>query len=199
MAISLVKGQKINLAKEDGTQLQIVQVGVNWGAIEKKSLFGKKSVAVDLDASVGLFSANGELKDVIYFGQLESRCASVRHSGDDRVGDVGGDDDQDNEVITIDLDAVPAEIHHVAVVLNSFKKQDFADIPHAGVRIFDGRAKTEFATFDVSNDSSFAGKVSMVLANVYRHNGAWKFRSIGEATSDQDLKSTLRTFAARYI
>ncbi len=40
MAISLVKGQKINLKKDNGSTLQNICVGVNWGAIEKKGWFG---------------------------------------------------------------------------------------------------------------------------------------------------------------
>ena len=40
MAISLVKGQKINLKKEDGSNLTSFCVGANWGIIEKKGFFG---------------------------------------------------------------------------------------------------------------------------------------------------------------
>ena len=40
MAIDLQKGQRINLKKENGSDLQNVCVGVNWGVIEKKGWFG---------------------------------------------------------------------------------------------------------------------------------------------------------------
>lgn len=36
MAISLVKGQKISLKKEDGSSLSNFCVGANWGVIVKK-------------------------------------------------------------------------------------------------------------------------------------------------------------------
>ena len=43
MAINLEKGQRINLEKSNGTKLQNICVGVNWGAIEKRdSLVQKK-------------------------------------------------------------------------------------------------------------------------------------------------------------
>ena len=42
MAISLSKGQKIDLTKSNGETLTNFYVGVNWGAIvtEKKSIWG---------------------------------------------------------------------------------------------------------------------------------------------------------------
>ena len=55
MAINLEKGQRINLEKSNGTKLQNICVGVNWGAIEKKGFFGTKKEAVDLDASCAVY------------------------------------------------------------------------------------------------------------------------------------------------
>jgi len=69
MAISLEKGQRINLEKGNGSKLQNICVGINWGAIEKKGLFGFGTIkeAVDLDASCALFNEAKQLEDVIYF------------------------------------------------------------------------------------------------------------------------------------
>lgn len=38
MAIRLEKGQRINLEKSNGSKLENICVGVNWGAIKKKKL-----------------------------------------------------------------------------------------------------------------------------------------------------------------
>lgn len=201
MAINLSKGQRISLEKQDGGALDYIEIGVNWGAIEKKGLFGgKKHVAVDLDASVGMFDAQGKLVDTIYFGKLKSSCGSIQHSGDDRVGDTDGDDGQDNEVIQIDLKRVPTNVDTLALVLNSFSMQNFGDIPFAGIRIHDGKAGTGnvFATFDVANDPSFSGRVSMIMGSVYRHNDSWKFRSIGAAITEKKLQDSLGAFARDY-
>lgn len=203
MAINLSKGQRISLEKSDGDTLNYIELGVNWGAIEKKGLlgFGKRHVAVDLDASIGMFDAQGTLVDAVWFNKLRSQCGSIQHSGDDRVGDVNGDDGQDNEVIQIDLKAVPPQVETLALVLNSFTMQNFGEIPFAGVRIHEGKngKGSVFATFDIANDPSFAGRVSMILGSVYRHNGSWKFRSIGEAIPEQQLQATLEAFARDYI
>lgn len=202
MAISLQKGQRISLEK-NGKGIEKLCVGVNWGAIEKKSLFGsKKFEAVDLDASVGLFNAQKERVDIVYFGQKKSKCGSVNHSGDDLVGDTGGDDGLDNEVITVDLGSVPGSVDQIVFVLNSFRGQDFADIPFASIRIYEGtpgRVDNVIATFDIANDATFKGKVSMIMGKLYRHGSEWKFTTFGESTDDKRLEQTLTTVAARYL
>ncbi|MDQ7090444.1 MAG: TerD family protein [Methylococcales bacterium] len=202
MAISLQKGQRISLAK-GGNSLERICIGVNWGAIEKKSLFGKmKKVAVDLDASVGLFAENKQLMDIVYFGQLASKCGSIQHSGDDLTGDMEGDDGLDNEVIVVDLTRIPKTIHQVVFVLNSFQGQDFASIPFASIRIYEGtpeRVDEIIATFDIANDATFSGKVSMIMGKLYRHSGAWKFTSIGDSTADKKLEQTLNTVSKQYL
>jgi len=40
MAIRLEKGQRINLEKSNGSKLENICVGVNWGAIKKKNWLG---------------------------------------------------------------------------------------------------------------------------------------------------------------
>ncbi len=203
MTISLQKGQRISLAKSNGAELRRLCVGVNWGAIEKRGLFGgKKMEAVDLDASVGVFDQQGKLIEVVYFGNLASKCRGITHSGDDLTGDVGGDDGLDNEVISVDLTKLNPSAHQLAFVLNSFRGQDFKDIPFASVRIYEGTptsVEEVFATFDVANDSTFAGKVSMIMGKLYKHNSGWKFNSIGQPTADNKLENTLQTFAAQYL
>jgi tellurium resistance protein TerZ len=201
MSINLEKGQRISLEKEGGGTLDYIEIGVNWGAIEKKGFFGgKKLVAVDLDASVGMFDGQGGLVDQVWFRQLKSKCGSILHSGDDRVGDTGGDDGEDNEVIQINLNKVPSNVTTLALILNSFSMQNFSEIPFAGIRIHNGKAGTSsvFATFDVANDPTFSGKVSMIMGSVYRHDNSWKFRSIGAAITEKDLQASLIAFARDY-
>ena len=203
MAIRLEKGQRINLEKSNGNKLQNLCVGVNWGAIEKKGFFGgKKFEAVDLDASCATFDDSNKALEVIYFGNLKSKNGSINHSGDDLTGDVGGDDGLDNEVITVDLAKLPAEVSKIAFVLNSFRGHDFKTIPFASIRIYEGtptRVNEVFATYDIANDATFSGSVSMVMGVFYKRNGEWKFNAIGEATQDRDLKSTLSTVISKYL
>lgn len=203
MAINLQKGQRINLKKDNGSTLQNVCVGINWGAIEKSGFFGgKKKEAVDLDASCALYDANKNLLDIVYYGQLSSKDGSIRHSGDDLTGDMDGDDGLDNEVITLDFSRLSNNVEHVAFVLNSYKGQDFALIPFASIRIYEGspsRVVEVFAKYDVANDKHFGGHVSMVMGVFYKRNGEWKFNAIGDPTKDRKLQQTVQTVKSQYL
>jgi tellurium resistance protein TerZ len=203
MAINLQKGQRINLEKSNGSKLQNICVGINWGAIEKKGFFGNtKKEAVDLDASCALYDDNKNLIDIIYFGQLKSKDGSIAHSGDDLTGDMAGDDGLDNEIITVDFARLNPSISYVAFVLNSFQGQDFGTIPFASIRIYEGtptRVNEVFATFDIANGSGFAGHVSMVMGVFYKKNNEWKFNAIGEPTKDKKLEQTVSTVTNQYL
>ncbi|TAJ09367.1 TerD family protein [Marinilabiliaceae bacterium JC017] len=215
MGIDLVKGQKISLAKDSGSKLNKVCVGLNWGAIEtfrdKKEGgflgFGgttvkkRVMVEVDLDASCVLLNAQKQELEVVYFRNLKSKFGCVNHSGDDLTGDLDGDDGLDNEIISVELNHVPAEVDQIVFFLNSYKKQDFADNPFATIRIYEGtptRVDKVYANFDVANGAEFAGKISMVMGKFYRKGGEWKFSAIGEPTNDRDLRQTVETIINRF-
>jgi tellurium resistance protein TerZ len=200
MAISLVKGQKISLVKQDGNRLDSFCIGANWGVIESKGFFGgTNKTSVDLDLSVALYNTDKQLKSVVYYADLEA--AGIKHSGDDLTGDEDGDDGLDNEVIQINLPAIDDDVAHVVFILNSYKNQDFAAIPFASIRLYEGvptRVNSIVATYNIASDPQFVGYTSMILGKLYRRNNEWKFSAIGEPTRDKKLEGTLQT-AVRYL
>lgn len=223
MAINLSKGQKIDLRKSTGEQLTNFCVGVNWGAIEtvKKGFFGSKKVVedVDLDLSCVMTNANGDLVDWIYspdynaflqknnypLGKLTSKDGALRHSGDDRQGDVGGDDGLDNEIITVDLTRVSPDVDKIFffinIYLNQGQKFDFSHIPFAKIRMYEGtstRVNTVHSTFDIVTDASYAGKGALILAKLYKRNNEWKFDAIGEPTNDRIFLETIQNIIKSY-
>ncbi|MDQ6527751.1 TerD family protein [Flavobacterium sp. LHD-85] len=202
MAINLEKGQRINLEKSNGSKLVNICVGVNWGAIEKKGFFGTKKEAVDLDASCAVYDDKKNHIDSVNFRNLISSDRAIKHSGDDLTGDLSGDDGLDNEVITLDFSQLTPSASHVAFFINSFRGQDFKDIPFASIRIYEGtptRVSQEFARYDVANDASFAGNVSMVLGVFYKRNDDWKFSAVGVPTNDKKLEQTIVTIQENYL
>jgi len=202
MAINLEKGQRINLEKSNGTKLQNICVGVNWGAIEKKGFFGTKKEPVDLDASCAVYDDKKNHIDSVNFRKLISSDKAIKHSGDDLTGDLNGDDGLDNEVITLDFSKLSPSANHVAFFINSFRGQDFKDIPFASIRIYEGtptKVSEEFARYDIANDASFAGNVSMVLGVFYKRNEEWKFSAIGVPTNDKKLEQTIVTIQQNHL
>lgn len=202
MAINLEKGQRINLEKSNGTKLQNICVGINWGAIEKKGLLGTKKEAVDLDASCAVYDAKKTLIDSVNFRKLMSDDRSIKHSGDDLTGDLNGDDGLDNEVITLDLAKLNPAASYIGFFVNSFNGQDFKQIPFASIRIYEGtptKVNLEYARYDIANDASFAGNVTMILGVFYKKNEDWKFNAIGVPTKDRRLEETIVTIQQNHL
>lgn len=108
----------------------------------------------------------------------------------------------DNEVITVDLTKLPDKVDKIAFVLNSFKGQDFKTIPFASIRIYEGtptKVNEIFATYDIANDPTFSGSVSMIMGVFYKRNGEWKFNAIGAPTKDLNFEQTLETVKRLYL
>jgi tellurium resistance protein TerZ len=201
--INLKKGSSISLEK-GGKKLEQVCIGLNWGAIEKKQFFGffKERESVDLDGSVTMFDKKGNMIDTVYYRKLESNDMAIKHSGDDRIGDSGGDDDLDNEVIQINLNLVSPEVEQIVFYLNSYKGQSFSTIPYSKIRIFEGNRRNVvevFATFNLSSEDSFAGKVSMVMGKLVRKAQTWEFKAIGEAITGKGINDTIAVIQKSYL
>lgn len=203
MALNLTKGDKLNLEKSDGRALTQFCVGLNWGVIVKQDFLGRKTKEnVDLDASAALFDANNQLIEIVYFAKRASSDGAIQHSGDDVIGDTDGDDGLDNEIITVNLTRFQPKVDKVVFILNSFKGQDFATIPYAHIRIYEGtpeRVQSVFATFNIAADAKFKGFVSMIMGKLYKRKGVWKFETIGEPTKDRNVHATAATAQQLYI
>jgi tellurium resistance protein TerZ len=224
MAISLSKGQKIDLTKASGESLTNFCVGVNWGAIvtEKKSFWGgtTKSVEdVDLDLSCIMTDTSGQMVDYIYspdynaflqknnlpLGKLTSNDTALRHSGDDRKGDQDGDDGLDNEIITVDLNKVRGNVDKIFFFLNIYLNEgqtfDFSHVPYAKIRMYEGtttKVNSVFANYDIATNSTFAGKGALILGKLYRRNNAWRFDAMGDPTSDRVFLQTIANILNNY-
>lgn len=200
MSISLVKGQKISLKKDDGSCLNSFCAGVNWGAITEKGFFKDKIKPVDLDLSLVLCDKNKQIIDIVYFGKKEA--PGVFHSGDDLTGDTSGDDGLDNEIISIDLSRVSQNVEQMVFVLNSYNIIEFDKIPFVSIRLYEGtpqRVNRVFATFNLTNDHSFAYKFSVILAKLYKKDGNWKFSAIGEPSRDARLEEILQNSIVKFL
>ncbi|KLU66841.1 MULTISPECIES: TerD family protein [Desulfosporosinus] len=199
--INLQKGQKIDLTKGN-PGLAKIMVGLGWDEVAKTksggflgNLLGSKPAEIDCDASALLLDANDKLtsKDrLVYFGNLQSVDKSVKHSGDNLTGGGEGDDEQ----IHVDLSRVPGEVHKIVFVVNIYdcvrRRQDFGHIANAFIRVVNSSNEQELCRFNLTED--YSGKTSLIVAEVYRHSGEWKFAAIGEATRDASLSEIIRRY-----
>ncbi|ENY8748523.1 TerD family protein [Clostridioides difficile] len=198
MSINLSKGDKIDL-KKSNPGLSNILVGLGWDPVQQsgggffKSLFGGGQADIDCDASVFMLNQEGKLsgiKDLIYFGNLKSACKSVLHTGDNLTGEGTGDDEQ----ILVNLDKVPSNIHKLLFVVNIYncvdRKQHFGMIENAYIRVEDQGNKKEIAKYNLSDN--YSEKTTLIVGAIYRKDGSWQFKAIGEGTKDAGLKEVMQ-------
>ncbi|MEK4229769.1 TerD family protein [Solibacillus sp. FSL H8-0538] len=172
MVVSLAKGQKVDLTKTN-PGLTKVNVGLGWDV--NKYDGGNE---FDLDATIFLLEASGKVagpEGFIFYNNTVGGNGSVVHSGDNLTGDGDGDD----EVVKIDLAAVPASIEKItfAVTIHDAENrgQNFGMVSNAYIRIFN--ESSELIRYDLGED--FSIETALVVGELYRHSGEWKFAAIG--------------------
>ncbi len=194
MSISLQKGQKVSLTK-DNAGLSKVIIGLGWDEVKQKTgFFAPKPQAIDCDASA-IMLQNGHFvnkADLVYFGNLRHQSGTVMHMGDNLTGAGDGDDEQ----IVVDLSLIPQHYDRIVLVVNIYQAlqrgQHFGLIQNAFIRLVDGRNNMEMCRYNLSEN--YQGMTAMIFGEVYRNNGEWKFNAIGQGTSDPGLGELVNRF-----
>lgn len=174
MAINLSKGQKVDLTKTN-PGLKKVIVGLGWDTNKYDG-----SADFDLDASAFLLNDSSKTntqEDFIFYGNLKHASDAVEHTGDNRTGAGDGDDEQ----IIVDLSLVPANISKIAFTVTIYeadkRRQNFGQVSNAYIHILDTNTNEEIIRYDLGED--FSIETALVVGEIYRHNGEWKFNAVG--------------------
>ena len=174
MPISLQKGQKVSLTK-DNPGLKNVVVGLGWdvNAFDTGGDF-------DLDAAAFLLTDAGKVSksdDFVFYGNLCHPSQSVQHMGDNLTGAGDGDDEQ----IRVDLSKVPANITKIAFTVTVYepeqRRQNFGQINNAFIRIYNESNGEEMLRYDLGED--FSIETAAVFGELYKSGSEWKFNAIG--------------------
>ena len=174
MAVSLKKGQKVDLTKTN-PGLKEVMIGLGW---DVKRYDGGSDF--DLDASAFLLGDNGKVptdSEFIFYGNKKHESGSVEHMGDNLTGAGEGDDEQ----IKINLAAIPANISKIDFTVTIYeaeqRKQNFGQVENAFIRVVNAANGEELIRYDLTED--FSIETAVVVGELYRHGGEWKFNAIG--------------------
>ena len=172
--LSLSNGNNLSLTKTDPS-LRRAMIGLGW---DPRTTAGEQ---FDLDASALLVGANGKVRsndDFIFYNQLSSADGSVVHQGDNRTGEGEGDDEQ----VLIDLDRVSPDVERVVIVVTidqaDLRRQNFGQVRGAFCRVVNDETGNEVVRFDLTEDA--ASETGMVFSEIYRYDGEWKFRAVGQ-------------------
>ncbi len=174
MAVSLTKGQKVDLTKGNPS-LKKITVGLGWDVNRYDGGYD-----FDLDAAAFLLGANGKVtgdEDFVFYNQLKHPSGSVEHMGDNLTGAGEGDDEE----IRIDLSKVPANIEKIDFTVTIYegqeRRQTFGQVENAYIRVVDEATGKELIRYDLGED--FSIETAVVVGEIYRKNGEWRFNAIG--------------------
>ncbi|WP_433468293.1 TerD family protein [Spirillospora sp. CA-128828] len=174
MGVSLAKGGNVSLSKA-APNLTAVTVALGW------DVRATTGADFDLDASALMLANTGKVmsdQHFVFFNNLKSPDGSVEHTGDNLTGEGEGDD----ESIHVNLTAVPAPCDRIVFPVSIYdadnRQQSFGQVRNAYIRIVNRTDNNELARFDLTEDAST--ETAMVFGELYRHNGEWKFRAVGQ-------------------
>lgn len=218
--INLSKGQTIDLRKnskgESIYDLSQVTIGLGWDVKQTKTgllgkLLGNKEEEYDLDAIAFLLDANGKVEnlgrtaqingrsislyegDVIYFNSMKHPSGQIWLTGDNRTGEGEGDDEQ----IIVRLNSLDEKYQKILFLVTIYQgrqnNQHFGKVENAFIRAVDAKGR-EIAKYSLSGNESMNGMCSMVFSELYRHNGEWKFRAIGEPNQTDSFAEILKRY-----
>ena len=174
MAISLQKGQKVDLTKGN-PNLKKVLIGLGWDVNKYDGGFD-----FDLDAAAFLLNSSGKVNgddDFVFYNNLRHKSGSVEHMGDNLTGEGEGDDEE----IKVDLAKVPDNIDKIDFTVTIYdaenRKQTFGQVSNAYIRVVDDSTGKELIRYDLGED--FSVETAVVVGEIYRNKGEWKFNAIG--------------------
>ncbi|WP_306319692.1 MULTISPECIES: TerD family protein [unclassified Streptomyces] len=126
----------------------------------------------DVDASA-LLLASGKVRsdaDFVFYNQPEHASGAVRHEGRSTSGGAVTD------TLFVDLARVEPAIERV-VLAASADGGTFGQVPGLHIRVVDATDATELARYDSADATR---ETAFVLGELYRRQGAWKFRAVGQ-------------------
>ncbi|MFE4362018.1 TerD family protein [Kitasatospora xanthocidica] len=174
MPVSLSKGGNVSLTKE-APGLSAVTVGLGW---DVRTTTGAE---FDLDASAIVLNADGKVLSnghFVFFNNTSTPDNTVVHTGDNRTGEGVGDD----ESININLAGLPVEAAKITFPVTIYdgtaRGQNFGQVRNAYIRVVNAAGGAEIARYDLSEDA--ATETAMIFGELYRNNGEWKFRAVGQ-------------------
>jgi tellurium resistance protein TerD len=170
MAISLIKGQKIDIG------LSKISVGLGWTPNEGTGH------DFDLDASAFMINASRLIPTeeyFIFFNNTDSPDTALHHTGDDPTG--GNSADGDDESIQVDLAKLNPDISEILFVVTIHdaegRKQNFGQVRNSYIRIVDDSNGTEIAKYELDED--FSVETGVEFGRLYKRDGHWKFEASG--------------------
>lgn len=173
MSTDLPAGGNVALER-DGAPLRRVLVGLGWRTPGGAEPF-------EVDAQMALLGADGRVPTAADLVPLAA-LSEQRPPGPGSDGSADGRPD-DVEQVLVDLDAVPAAVARLsfsaAIYAAAPRGQSFRQVGEAYVSVADEQGR-QVARHRLALAPGPQEVTAVVLGELYRHRGAWKFRALGQ-------------------
>jgi tellurium resistance protein TerD len=168
---TMKRGSNVALTREIPGLSQVV-LGVSWNSGAERVLEDNLVVATLLcDASSKALSE----QHFVFFNQLSSPELSVTQL----ESALGGDKEQ----VEVDLASVPAEVARIVVTMylndGTAPRRTLGQLREVGVRVLNLAGNAELVRSE-NLAPGLTSETALVLGELYRHNGDWKFKVIGD-------------------
>ncbi len=165
----LRRGQKFTVADKTGAVPQNLKLVLDWQVINPQC---------DLDASAFLLADNEKVTGeewFVFYGQPASPDNSIRYSGNTGKG----------ASMLINLNQISPQIQKIAFAVTIYEaiqqRLHFGMVQNVSARIFDQMKNTELARIELTDCT--AGVTALVVGELYRYKGAWKFNAVGSGVA----------------
>ncbi|MEG6521997.1 TerD family protein [Desulfotomaculum sp. 1211_IL3151] len=163
MSLTVMKGQKTDLTKRYPGLSQAV-IGMGWQT---------NQTGIEIDGAAFMLQQDGKCRsdeDFIFYGNPKGRGGAVS---------VENTNTPDKAQLVVNLRQVPTDVQKIAFTLTIYegpkRGHSFGQVPQVYIRLMN-QGKEEILRFNV--EQGFHSETAIVVAEIYRHNGEWKFNPI---------------------
>ncbi|MFE1791516.1 TerD family protein, partial [Streptomyces sp. NPDC059525] len=156
-----------------GANVSLSALGEDAGSVVVSLGWTSASGAGDADVSVLLLDENGKVRsenDFYFYNNPAAPDGSVQLLG--KTPTDSGDEDR----ISVDLTAVPADVARIVVAASQYGGARFGDLDDLRMTVADrsGEPLVGFSIEDAGVETAF------IFGELYRRGEEWKFRAVGQ-------------------
>lgn len=162
MALNVQRGQKTDLTKKYPGLAEVI-IGLGWSAAQ---------AGLEIDAAAFMLQKDGKCRDdqdFIFYGNPNGRGGAVT---------IQNTAPENQAQIKIDLKSVPADVDKIAFTLTIYdavkRGHTFGQVAQTYINVTGGQE--ELIRFSLQQ--GFSSENAIVMAELYRHSGEWKFSPI---------------------
>lgn len=175
------KGQKVSLSKVI-LNTSNIHVGFGWDSSDELT------VSHDIDVEVFMLTDNEKIVGddwFVFYNKLISPDESIKILSDTTT-DLSKYDDRS---VLVDFSKINKSVSKLVFVVTIndaiSRNHNFGQIKNVYIRIVDMSKGNEVYRYELME--YYPNVISMVVGEVYKHNGEWKFNPVGDGTSDDLL------------